>query len=29
MKDCVERLNSLDIVDELRRCLVTKPFSYV
>lgn len=26
MKDCVERLNSLDIVDELRRCLVTKPF---
>ena len=26
MRDCVERLNSLDIVDELRRCLVTKPF---
>jgi len=26
MRDCVERLNSLDIVDELRRCLATKPF---
>ena len=26
MKDCIERLNSLDMVDELRRCLVTKPF---
>ena len=26
MRDCIERLNSLDIVDELRRCLVTKPF---
>ena len=26
MRDCVERLNSLDIVDELRRCLVAKPF---
>ena len=26
MRDCVERLNSLDMVDELRRCLVTKPF---
>ena len=26
MRDCVERLNSLDIVDELRRCLVKKPF---
>ena len=26
MRDCVERLNALDIVDELRRCLVTKPF---
>ena len=26
MRDCVERLNSLDIVDELRRCLLTKPF---
>ncbi len=26
MRDCIERLNSLDMVDELRRCLVTKPF---
>ena len=26
MRDCVDRLNSLDIVDELRRCLLTKPF---
>jgi len=26
MRDCVARLNSLDMVDELRRCLVTKPF---
>ena len=26
MRDCVERLNSSDIADELRRCLVTKPF---
>ena len=26
MKDCIERLNSLDMVDELRRCLMTKPF---
>ena len=26
MRDCIERLNSLDMVDELRRCLVKKPF---
>ena len=26
MRDCIERLNSLGMVDELRRCLVTKPF---
>ena len=26
MRDCIERLNSLDMVDELRRCLLTKPF---
>ena len=26
MRDCIERLHSLDMVDELRRCLVTKPF---
>ena len=29
MRDCVERLNSLDIVDELRRCLVTNHSLYV
>ena len=28
MRDCVERLNSLAMVDELRRCLVTKPFPW-
>ena len=26
MRDCIERLNSLDMVDELTRCLETKPF---
>ena len=26
MRDCIERLNSLDMVDELRRCLLSKPF---
>ena len=26
MRDCIERLSSLDMVDELKRCLVTKPF---
>ena len=26
MRDCVERLNSLNMVDELKRCLLMKPF---
>ena len=26
MRDCIERLTYLDMVDELRRCLLTKPF---
>ena len=26
MRDCIARLNSLDMADELRRCLVMKPF---